>query len=45
MILDRAGRLMNAPYEGERRVWDTFDLLFTDIYPTSLLSNSSLCRP
>ena len=31
MILDRAGRLENAPYERERRVWDTFDLLFTDI--------------
>jgi len=45
MILDRAGRLEDAPYERERHVWDTFDLLFTDIYPTRLLSNSSLCRP
>ena len=45
MILDRAGRLENSFYEGERRDWETFDLLFTDIYPTSLLSNSSLCRP
>jgi len=45
MIPDSADRLENAPYEVECRVWDTFDLLFTHIYPTSLLSNSSLCRP
>ena len=29
MILDRECRLENAPYEDERSVWDTFEMLFT----------------
>jgi para-nitrobenzyl esterase len=29
MILDKACRLENAPYEEERRIWDTFEILFT----------------
>lgn len=29
MILDKACRLENAPYEEERRIWDTFEMLFT----------------
>jgi para-nitrobenzyl esterase len=29
MILDKECRLENAPYEEERAVWDTFEMLFT----------------
>jgi len=29
MLLDRECRLQNAPYEEERAVWDTFEMLFT----------------
>jgi para-nitrobenzyl esterase len=29
MLLDRECRLENAPYEEERAIWDTFDMLFT----------------
>jgi len=29
MILDKVCRLENAPYEEERSVWDTFEMLFT----------------
>jgi para-nitrobenzyl esterase len=29
MMLDKACRLENAPYEVERRIWDTFEMLFT----------------
>ncbi len=29
MILDKTCRLENAPYEEERSIWDTFDMLFT----------------
>ena len=29
MLLDRECRLQNAPYEEERAIWDTFEMLFT----------------
>ncbi len=29
MLLDKECRLENAPYEEERAIWDTFDMLFT----------------
>jgi hypothetical protein len=29
MILDQNCRIENAPYEEERAIWDTFDMLFT----------------
>ncbi len=29
MILDETCRLVNAPYEEERGIWDTFEMLFT----------------
>ncbi len=29
MILDKVCRLENAPYEEERSIWDTFEMLFT----------------
>jgi para-nitrobenzyl esterase len=29
MILDKECRLTNAPYEEERGIWDTFEMLFT----------------
>ena len=29
MILDKVCRLENAPYEEERNVWDTFEMIFT----------------
>ena len=29
MLLGRECRVEDAPYEGERSVWDTFDMVFT----------------
>jgi hypothetical protein len=29
MIFDRECRIEQAPYEEERAIWDTFDMIFT----------------